>query len=75
MSTNISVPCINDDTALLFEVETNEIEGIDFDISSQHSTDKSDSDTGSPYDFYDNDYDEDSYIPWLNLAQQFQRFK
>jgi hypothetical protein len=34
-STNIAVPCINDDTALLFEVETNEIEGIDDDISSQ----------------------------------------
>ncbi len=29
MSTNITVPCINDDTALLFKVEMNEIEGID----------------------------------------------
>jgi hypothetical protein len=67
-STNISVPCINDDTALLFEVETNEIEGIDCDISSQLSTDDSDSDTGSPYHFYDNDYDEDSYNPQAQLS-------
>ena len=36
---NISVPCINDDNTLLFEVETNEIEGIGDDISSQLSTD------------------------------------
>jgi len=41
MSTNIAVPCINNDTALLFEVERNEIEGIDNDISSQLSTDDS----------------------------------
>ena len=34
-STNIAVPCINDDTAFLFEVERNEIEGIDDDISSR----------------------------------------
>jgi hypothetical protein len=60
MSSNIAVPSINDDTALLFEVERNEIEGIDNDISSQLSTDDSDSDTDSPYDPYDNDYDEDS---------------
>ena len=63
MSTNIAVPCINDDTALLFEVERNEIEGIDDDISSQLSTDDSDSDTDSPYDPYDNDYDEDYCNP------------
>ena len=49
--TIISVPCINDDTALLFEVETNEIEGIDDDISSQLSTDDSDSDSGSKISF------------------------
>jgi hypothetical protein len=59
-STNIAVPSINDDTALLFEVERNEILGIDYDISSQLSTDDSDSDTDSPYDPYNNDYDEDS---------------
>jgi hypothetical protein len=59
-STNIAVPSVNDDTAFLFEVERNEIEGIDNDISSQLSTDDSDSDTDSPYDPYDNDYDEDS---------------
>ena len=70
-STKISVPCINNYTARLFEVETNEIEGINCDISKQHSTDDGGSDTGSPYDFYDNDYDEDR----LNLARQFQRFK
>jgi len=64
MSTNISVPSINEDTTKLFEVETNEIEGINNDnASSQHSTDGSDSDIGSPYDLYDNDYDEDSYNP------------
>ena len=62
-STNIAVPCINDDTAFLFEVERNEIEGIDDDLSSQLSTDDSDSDTDSPYDPYDNDYDEESCNP------------
>jgi hypothetical protein len=46
----------------------NEIEEINCDISSQHSTDDSDSDTGSPYDFYDNDYDEDSYNPQAQLS-------
>jgi hypothetical protein len=35
-TTNISVPCINDDNTLLFEVETNEIEGIDDDITKRH---------------------------------------
>jgi hypothetical protein len=60
-STKISVPCINNYTARLFEVlETNEIEGINCDISN--------SDTGSPYDFYDNDYDEDSYNPQNQLS-------
>ena len=49
-TTNISVPGINDDNTFLFEVETNEIDGIDDDISSQLSTDDSDSDTDSPYD-------------------------
>jgi len=44
------------DNTLLFEVETNEIDGIDDDISSQLSTDDSDSDTDSSYDSYDNDY-------------------
>ena len=53
-----------EDATTLFEVETNEIEGINNDIArSQHSTDGSDSDVGSPYDFYENDYDEDSYNP------------
>ena len=75
-STNIAVPCINDDTALLFEVKRNEIEGIDDDISSQLSTDNSGSDTDSPYDPYNNDYDEDSCNPQAQLrALQFQRFK
>ena len=38
LSTNISVPSINEDTTKLFEVETNKIEGITIDItSSQHS--------------------------------------
>ena len=36
-STKITVPCINDYTARLFELETNEIEGINCDISEQHS--------------------------------------
>ena len=67
-TTNISVPCINDDNTLLFEVETNEIDGIDDDISSQLSTDDSDSDTDSPYDSYDNDYDEDSCNPQAQLS-------
>ena len=67
-TTNISVPCINDDNTLLFEVETNEIDGIDNDISSQLSTDDSDSDTDSPYDSYDNDYDEDSCNPQAQLS-------
>ncbi len=67
-STNIAVPCINYDTALLFEVERNEIEGIDHDISSQLSTDDSDSDTDSPYDPYDNYYDEDSCNPQAQLS-------
>ena len=67
-STKISVPCINEYTAGLFAGETNEIEGINCDISSQHSTDDSDSDTGSPYDFYDNDYDEDAYNPQAQLS-------
>jgi len=49
-------------------VETNEIEGIDDDISSQLSTDDSDSDTDSPYNSYDNDYDEDSYNPQAQLS-------
>jgi hypothetical protein len=66
-STNVSVPCINDDTAFLFEVERNEIEGIDDDISSQLSTDDSDSDTDSPYDPYNNDYDEESCNPQAQL--------
>jgi hypothetical protein len=66
--TNISVPCINDDNTFLFEVETNEIKGIDYDISSQLSTDDSDSDTDSPYDPYDNDYDEDSCNPQAQLS-------
>jgi hypothetical protein len=61
MSSIISVPIINEDTTKLFEVETNEIEGINNDIaSSQHSTDGSGSDVGSPYDLYNNDYDEES---------------
>ena len=64
----MSVPCINDDTAFLFEVERNEIEGIDDDISSQLSTDDSDSDTDSPYDPYDNDYDEESCNPQAQLS-------
>jgi len=68
MSTNITVPCINDDTALLFKVEMNEIEGIDNDISSQLSTDDSDSDKDSPYDPYDNDDDEDSCNPQAQLS-------
>ncbi len=59
-STNIAVPCFKNDTAFLFEVERNEIEGFDDDISSQLATDDSDSDTDSPYDPYDNDYDEES---------------
>ena len=64
-TTNISVPCINDDNTLSFdEVETNEIDGIDDDISSpQLSTDDSDSDTDSHYDPFDNDYDEESCNP------------
>ena len=75
-TTNISVPCINDDNTLLFEVETDEIKGIDDDISSQLSTDDSDSDTDSPYDPYNNDYEEDSCNPQAQLrALQFQRFK
>jgi hypothetical protein len=74
-STKITFPCINEYTARLFEVETIEMKGINCDICSQHSTDDSDSDTSFPYDFYDNDYDEDFTIPRLNLAQQFQRFK
>ncbi len=49
-------------------METNEIEGIDDDISSQLSTDDSDSDTDSPYNSYDNDYDEDSYNPQAQLS-------
>ncbi len=60
-STNVSVPCINDDTAFLFEVERNEIEGIDDDISSQPDTD-------SPYDPYNNDYDEESCHPQAQLS-------
>jgi hypothetical protein len=67
-TTNISVPCINDDNTLLFEVETDEIKGIDDDISSQLSTDDSDSDTDSPYDPYDNEYDEDSCNPQAQLS-------
>jgi hypothetical protein len=67
-SANVSVPCINDDTAFLFEVERNEIEGIDDDISSQISTDDSDSDTDSPYDPYNNDYDEESCNPQAQLS-------
>ena len=46
----------------------NEIEGIDNDISSQLSTDDSDLDTDSPYDSYNNDYDEDSYNPQAQLS-------
>ena len=68
MSTNISVPSINEDTTKLFEIETNEIEGINSDISSQHSTNGSDLDIGSWYDLYDNDYDEDSYNPQGQLS-------
>jgi hypothetical protein len=67
-STNIAVPCINDDTALLFEIERNEIEGMDDDISSQLSTDDSDSDTDSHYGPYNNDYDEDSCNPQAQLS-------
>ena len=67
-STKISVPCINDYTARLFEVETNEIEGINCEISSQHSNDNSNLDTGSPNDFYDNNDDEDSYNPQAKLS-------
>ena len=72
-STNIAVHCINDDTALLFEVERNEIEGFDDDISSQLSTDNSDSDTDSPYDPYNNDYDEDSCNPQAQLSTAFSK--
>ena len=62
MSTNISVPSNNEDTANLSEEETNKIEGTNNDIAiSQHSTDGSDSDVGSPYDLHENDYDEDTY--------------
>ena len=69
MSSIISVPIINEDTTKLFEVETNEIEGINNDIArSQHSTDGSDSDVGSPYDLYNNDYDEESYNPQGQLS-------
>ncbi len=68
MSTKITVPCINENTARLFEVETIEIEGINCDICSQHSNDDSDSDTISLYDFYDIDYDEDSYNPQTQLS-------
>jgi hypothetical protein len=74
-TTNISVPCINDDNTLLFEVETNEIDGIDDDISSHLSTDDSDSDTDSPYDSYANDYDEDSCNPQAQLSTVISRFK
>ncbi len=70
MSTNISVPSINEETTKLFEVEMNEIQGINNDIAgSQHSTDGSDTDVGSPYDLHDNDdYDEDSYNPQTQLS-------
>jgi len=69
MSTNISVPSINEDNTKLFEVETNEIEGITNDIaSSQYSTDGSDSDVGSPYDLYNNDCNEESYNPQDQLS-------
>jgi hypothetical protein len=70
MSTNISVPSINEETAKLFEVEMNEIEGTNNDIAcSQHSTDGSHTDDGSPYDLHDNDdYDEDSYNPQAQLS-------
>ena len=37
MSTDISVPSINEDTTKLFEVETNEIEGINNDITSSRT--------------------------------------
>jgi hypothetical protein len=74
-STKISVPCINNYTARLFEVETNEIEGINCDISKQHSTDDGDSDTGSPYDFYYNDYDEDSYNPQAQISSAVSKVK
>ena len=67
-STNVSVPCFKNDTAFLFEVERNEIEGFDDDISSQLATDDSDSDTDSPYDPYDNDYDEESCNPQAQLS-------
>jgi hypothetical protein len=69
MSTNISVPSINEDTTKLFQVETNEIEGIHTDIAgSQHSTDGSDTDVGSPFDLHENDYNEDSYNPQGQLS-------
>ena len=64
----ITVPSINEDTSRLFELETNKIEEINSDISSQHSTDGSDLDIGSPNDFYDNDYDEYSYNPQGQLS-------
>ncbi len=35
--TDISVPSINEDTTKLFEVETNEIEGINNDITSSRT--------------------------------------
>ena len=77
-STNVSVPCFKNDTAFLFEVERNEIEGFDDDISSQLATDDSDSDTDSPYDPYDNDYDEESWVilntpSALTMGRRFKR--
>jgi hypothetical protein len=75
MSTNISVPSNNEDTTKLFEVEMKEIEGNDI-AGSQHSTDGSDSDVGSPYDLHTMMISAMiRIIPRLNLAHQCQRFK
>ena len=68
MSTNISVPSNNEDITKLFEVEMKEIEGNDI-AGTQHSTDGSDSDDGSPYDLHDNDdFHNDLYNPQAQLS-------
>jgi hypothetical protein len=72
MSTNISVPSINEESTQLFEVETNEIEGTTNDIAGSNldvGTDGSDLDVGSPYGLHNNDeYDEDDYNPQAQLS-------
>ena len=66
--TNNSLPSINDYPTQLLEVEMNNREGINSNISSQHSSNGSNSDINPPYDCYENNYDDNSYNPQQQLS-------